>query len=56
MKILAVDTAGRTAGVAVMEDDRLLYYDAEKPAPAMPIGTRVRVESNDKMVCGIWEA
>ena len=23
MKILAVDTAGRTAGVAVMEDDRL---------------------------------
>ena len=25
MKILAVDTAGRTAGVAVMEDDRLLY-------------------------------
>ena len=38
------------------EDDRLLYYDAEKPAPAMPIGTRVRVESNDKMVCGIWEA
>ena len=25
MKILAVDTAGKTAGVAVMEDDRLLY-------------------------------
>lgn len=38
------------------EDDRLFYYDDEKPAPAMPVGTRVRVESNDKMVCGIWEA
>ena len=38
------------------EDDRLFYYDDEKPAPTMPIGTRVRVESNDKMVCGIWEA
>ena len=38
------------------EDDRLFYYDDEKPAPTMPVGTRVRVESNDKMVSGIWEA
>lgn len=38
------------------EDDRLFYYDDEKPAPEMPIGSRVRVESNDKMVSGIWRA
>ena len=38
------------------EDDRLFYYDDEKPAPQLPIGTRVRVESNDKMVSGIWQA
>ena len=27
-----------------------------KPAPQLAIGTRVRVESNDKMVSGIWQA
>ena len=32
------------------EDDRLFYYDAYKPLPAMPIGTRVTVESNDRLV------
>ena len=32
------------------EDDRLFYYDAYKPAPAMPIGTKVTVESNDRLV------
>ncbi|MBR6572022.1 MAG: hypothetical protein IKK75_16365 [Clostridia bacterium] len=32
------------------EDDRLFYYDAYKPAPEMPIGTKVTVESNDKLV------
>ena len=38
------------------EDDRLFYYDDEKPAPQLPIGTRVRVESNGNMVSGIWRA
>ena len=32
------------------EDDRLFYYDAYKPLPSMPIGTRVTVESNDRLV------
>lgn len=32
------------------EDDRLFYYDAYKSLPAMPIGTRVTVESNDRLV------
>ena len=38
------------------EDDRLFYYDALKPAPAYPLGTRVTVKSNDKMVSSITEA
>ena len=32
------------------EDDRLFYYDAYKPLPSMPIGTRVTVCSNDRLV------
>lgn len=32
------------------EDDRLFYYDAYKPLPEMPIGARVTVQSNDKLV------
>lgn len=43
-------------GSGEAEDDRLFYFDDEKPAPPMPVGTRVRVVSNDRMVCGIWEA
>jgi len=35
------------------EDDRLFYYDVYKPLPQMPIGTRVTVQSNDKMVSSI---
>ena len=35
------------------EDDRLFYYDVYKPMPEMPIGTRVTVQSNDKMVASI---
>lgn len=35
------------------EDDRLYYYDDEKPRPSMPIGSRVRVLSNDNMVADI---
>lgn len=35
------------------EDDRLFYYDAYKPLPEMPIGTRVTVESNDKLVASM---
>jgi len=35
------------------EDDRLFYYDVYKPLPEMPIGTRVTVLSNDKMVASI---
>jgi len=32
------------------EDDRLFYYDALKGTPLFPLGTRVTVLSNDKMV------
>lgn len=32
------------------EDDRLFYYDAYKPLPTLPIGSRVTVYSNDKLV------
>jgi len=35
------------------EDDRLFYYDAYKPLPAMPIGTRVTVCSNDRLVASM---
>lgn len=35
------------------EDDRLFYYDAYKPLPEMAIGTRVTVESNDKLVASM---
>ncbi len=35
------------------EDDRLFYYDAYKPLPEVPIGTRVTVESNDKLVASM---
>ena len=38
------------------EDDRLFYYDAYKPLPAMPIGTRVTVYSNDKLVSSMENA
>ena len=43
-------------GSGEAEDDRLFYFDDEKPAPAMPVGTRVRVVSNDRMVIDIREA
>ena len=32
------------------EDDRLFYYDAQFPRPAVPFGTLVTVQSNDKMI------
>lgn len=35
------------------EDDRLFYYDAYKPVPELPLGTRVTVESNDKLVASL---
>jgi len=38
------------------EDDRLFYYDAYKPLPTMPIGTRVTVHSNDKLVSSMENA
>ena len=38
------------------EDDRLFYYDIYKPAPEMPIGTRVTVTSNDRLVAAIERA
>ncbi|MBE5802233.1 MAG: hypothetical protein E7319_08080 [Clostridiales bacterium] len=37
------------------EDDRLFYYDVLKPAPEMPLGTRVVISSNDMMVAEIRE-
>jgi hypothetical protein len=35
------------------EDDRLLYYDALRGRPEIPLGTRVTVLSNDKMISEI---
>ena len=35
------------------EDDRLFYLDAQKAMPAIEIGTRVCVLSNDRMVADI---
>lgn len=38
------------------KDDRLFYYDVFKDKPAIPLGTRVTVTSNDKMVADIKPA
>lgn len=38
------------------EDDRLFYYDVHKSKPEMPLGTRITVHSNDKMVSAIERA
>lgn len=38
------------------EDDRLLYYDALKGKPAIPLGTRVMALSNDRMISDLREA
>ena len=38
------------------EEDRLFYFDMLKGAPAMPVGTRVTVRSNDRMVSDIRPA
>jgi hypothetical protein len=38
------------------EDDRSFYLDALKPVPELPVGTRVRVLSNDRMVAGLEPA
>lgn len=38
------------------EDDRLFYYDAAKPAPDFPLGTKVVVTSNDMMVAELRKA
>lgn len=35
------------------EDDRLFYYDVYKPRPDMPIGSRITVTSNDRMIASI---
>jgi len=35
------------------EDDRLFYYDIYKPVPDFPLGCRVTVTSNDKMVANM---
>ena len=35
------------------EDDRLFYYDAYKPLPTVPLGARITVRSNDKLVASI---
>ena len=41
---------------AFSEDDRLLYYDALKSRPDIPIGTQVKIFSNDKMISDIRKA
>ena len=38
------------------EDDRLFYYDALLGGLEMPLGTRVKIESNDRMIADIREA
>lgn len=38
------------------EDDRLFYYDALKPALTYPLGMRVTVLSNDKLISSIEPA
>lgn len=38
------------------EDDRLFYFDAHKTFPQIPLGTRITVCSNDKMVASIQMA
>ena len=38
------------------EDDRLFYYDRLKEPVPIPIGKRVTVLSNDKMIADIREA
>lgn len=35
------------------EDDRLFYVDALKAIPEVPVGTRIRVLSNDRMVASL---
>ena len=35
------------------EDERLFYYDAQLAGLAIPLGTRVRILSNDKMIADI---
>lgn len=37
-------------------DDRLFYYDVYKAKPEFPLGTRVTVVSNDRMVSEIRQA
>ena len=38
------------------EDDRLFYFDALKDIPDVPIGTRVAVQCNDRMIASILPA
>lgn len=38
------------------EDERLFYVDALKGRPEIPLGSRVTVVSNDKMVAGLQKA
>lgn len=38
------------------EDDRLFYFDAEKPRPDALVGLRVRVRSNSNMIAAIQPA
>lgn len=35
------------------EDDRSFYLDALKPLPAIPLGTKVRILSNNRMIAGL---
>lgn len=37
------------------EDERLFYFDAQKGRPSMPVGTRVLVKSNDKMISALTQ-
>ena len=38
------------------EDDRLFYVDALKAIPEIPVGTRIKVLSNDRMVASLEPA
>ena len=37
------------------EDDRLFYLDAYKSMAGFAVGDRIRVESNDRMIAGIYK-
>ncbi len=48
-----ISLLGNVGDKADPEDDRLFYFDMQKGKPDVPLGTRVLVRSNDRMVSSI---